>query len=59
MPRTNTVIIGAGHAGLAMSWCLADRDIAHVVLDLVVVNDRRGSAGRCTGVISASQAVRG
>jgi putative flavoprotein involved in K+ transport len=33
MPRTNTVIIGAGHAGLAMSRCLADRDVPHVVLD--------------------------
>jgi putative flavoprotein involved in K+ transport len=28
-----TVIIGAGHAGLAMSRCLADRSIDHVVLE--------------------------
>ena len=33
MPRTDTVIIGAGHAGLAMSRCLADREVPHVVLD--------------------------
>jgi len=31
--RTPTVIIGAGHAGLAMSRCLADRSIDHVVLE--------------------------
>ncbi len=31
--RTTTVIIGAGHAGLAMSRCLADRSIDHVVLE--------------------------
>ena len=31
--RTTTVIIGAGHAGLAMSKCLADRSIDHVVLE--------------------------
>jgi putative flavoprotein involved in K+ transport len=28
-----TVVIGAGHAGLAMSRCLADRAIDHVVLE--------------------------
>jgi putative flavoprotein involved in K+ transport len=28
-----TVIIGAGHAGLAMSRCLADRSIDHVILE--------------------------
>ena len=28
-----TVVIGAGHAGLAMSRCLADRSIDHVVLE--------------------------
>src|SRR6266851_9149841 len=28
-----TVVIGAGHAGLAMSRCLADRVIDHVVLE--------------------------
>src|SRR5947209_3536729 len=28
-----TVVIGAGHAGLAMSACLAERSIDHVVLE--------------------------
>ncbi len=31
--RTTTVVIGAGHAGLAMSRCLAERSIDHVVLE--------------------------
>src|SRR4051794_24756720 len=31
--HTTTVIIGAGHSGLAMSRCLADRSIDHVVLE--------------------------
>lgn len=31
--RTTTVVIGAGHAGLAMSRCLAERSIEHVVLE--------------------------
>ncbi len=31
--RTTTVVIGAGHAGLAMSRCLADLSIDHVVLE--------------------------
>ena len=31
--RITTVIIGAGHAGLAMSRCLAERSIDHVVLE--------------------------
>jgi putative flavoprotein involved in K+ transport len=31
--RTTTVIIGAGHAGLAMSRCLSERAIDHVVLE--------------------------
>ena len=33
MPRTTTVIIGAGHCGLAMSRCLSARSIDHVVLE--------------------------
>ena len=33
MPSTTTVIIGAGHCGLAMSHCLAARSIDHVVLE--------------------------
>jgi putative flavoprotein involved in K+ transport len=31
--RTTTVVIGAGHGGLAMSCCLSDRSIDHVVLE--------------------------
>jgi putative flavoprotein involved in K+ transport len=31
--KTTTVIVGAGHAGLAMSRCLADRSIDHVLLE--------------------------
>ncbi|MDX1395048.1 MAG: NAD(P)-binding domain-containing protein [Gemmatimonadota bacterium] len=31
--RTTTVVIGAGHAGLAMSWCLTEDSIDHVVLE--------------------------
>jgi len=31
--RTTVVVIGAGQAGLAMSWCLAERSIDHVVLE--------------------------
>ena len=33
MPTTTTVIIGAGHCGLAMSHCLAARSIDHVILE--------------------------
>src|SRR5207247_7651936 len=31
--KTTTVIVGAGHAGLAMSRCLSDRSIDHVLLE--------------------------
>ena len=31
--HTTTIIIGAGHAGLAMSRCLTERSIDHVVLE--------------------------
>ena len=31
--RTTAVVIGAGHCGLAMSKCLTDRSIDHVVLE--------------------------
>jgi putative flavoprotein involved in K+ transport len=31
--RTTTVVIGGGHGGLAMSRCLAERSIDHVVLE--------------------------
>jgi putative flavoprotein involved in K+ transport len=33
VPSTTTVIVGAGHCGLAMSRCLAGRSIDHVVLE--------------------------
>jgi putative flavoprotein involved in K+ transport len=33
VPKVTTVVIGAGHCGLAMSRCLADRSIDHVVLE--------------------------
>src|SRR5262249_25580850 len=33
VPDTTTVIVGAGHCGLAMSWCLAARSVDHVVLE--------------------------
>ncbi len=33
MPSTTTVIIGAGHCGLAMSACLTARSIDHIVLE--------------------------
>ena len=33
MNTTTTVVIGAGHGGLAMSRCLTDRSIDHVVLE--------------------------
>jgi putative flavoprotein involved in K+ transport len=41
---TDTVIIGAGHAGLAMSRCLADRGVPHVVLERGQVGERWLSA---------------
>jgi putative flavoprotein involved in K+ transport len=31
--RTTAVVIGAGQSGLAVSWCLAERSIDHVVLE--------------------------
>jgi putative flavoprotein involved in K+ transport len=33
VPEITTVVIGAGHCGLAMSRCLAERSIDHVVLE--------------------------
>ena len=33
MNEATVVVVGAGHAGLAMSRCLADRSIDHVVLE--------------------------
>src|SRR5690349_25173935 len=40
MPATDTVIIGAGHAGLAVSRHLTERDVPHVVLERGCVGDR-------------------
>ena len=39
MPDTTTVIVGAGHCGLAMSRCLAARSIDHVILERGQVAD--------------------
>ncbi len=38
--RTQTVVIGAGHAGLAMSYCLASRGLAHLVLERGAIAQR-------------------
>jgi putative flavoprotein involved in K+ transport len=40
MKRTDTLIIGGGQAGLAMSRCLSDRAIAHVILERGRVAER-------------------
>src|SRR5512139_1086 len=40
MPRIDVVIIGGGQAGLAMSRCLTDRRVAHVVLERGRVAER-------------------
>jgi putative flavoprotein involved in K+ transport len=40
MTETTTVIIGAGQAGLAMSYCLSERGIEHVVLERGQVAER-------------------
>ena len=37
LQRVDTVVIGAGHAGLSISRCLSDRNIDHVVLEKVDV----------------------
>jgi putative flavoprotein involved in K+ transport len=44
MPETDTVIIGAGHAGLAMSRCLTGRAVPNVVLERGRVGERWRSA---------------
>jgi putative flavoprotein involved in K+ transport len=33
VPKVTTLVVGAGHCGLAMSRCLAERSIDHVVLE--------------------------
>ena len=40
MRTTDTVVIGAGQAGLAMSRCLTDRGVDHVVLERGRVAER-------------------
>ncbi len=40
MNRTDTVVIGGGQAGLAMSRCLTERGIEHVVLERGRVGER-------------------
>ena len=40
MKRTDTLIIGGGQAGLAMSRCLSDRSVDHVVLERGRVGER-------------------
>ena len=42
--HTNTVIIGAGHAGLALSRSLTDRGVEHVVLERGRLGERWRSA---------------
>jgi putative flavoprotein involved in K+ transport len=40
MKRTDTLVIGGGQAGLAMSRCLSDRSVDHVVLERGRVAER-------------------
>ena len=40
MGTTDTIVIGAGQAGLAMSRCLTDRGVDHVVLERGRVAER-------------------
>lgn len=44
MHTTQTIIIGAGHAGLAVSRCLTDRGVDHVVLERGRLGERWRSA---------------
>ena len=40
MERTDTIVMGGGQAGLAMSRCLTERGIAHVVLERGRIGER-------------------
>jgi putative flavoprotein involved in K+ transport len=40
MNSVDTVVVGAGHAGLAMSYCLKERGVEHVVLERGDVGQR-------------------
>jgi putative flavoprotein involved in K+ transport len=40
VPRVDCVVIGAGQAGLAMSRCLSDRGVNHVVLERGRIGER-------------------
>jgi putative flavoprotein involved in K+ transport len=40
VPRINTLVIGAGQAGLAMSRCLSDRSVDHVVIERGGIGER-------------------
>jgi putative flavoprotein involved in K+ transport len=40
MRRTDTVIVGGGQAGLAMSRCLSDRSLEHIILERGRVAER-------------------
>jgi putative flavoprotein involved in K+ transport len=40
MTRIDTIVIGAGQAGLATSWCLGDLGIDHVVLERGRIGER-------------------
>ncbi len=44
MERIDTLVVGAGHSGLAMSRCLAERGIEHAVLERGRVAERWRSA---------------
>ena len=44
MKHTDTVIIGGGQAGLAMSRCLAERDVAHR-RSLEIIGESRDASG--------------
>jgi putative flavoprotein involved in K+ transport len=40
MKQTDAIIIGGGQAGLAMSRCLSDRSVDHVILERGRVGER-------------------